>query len=88
MLYTVFACGFPSTCTGSRPGLTHQPPNPQWFSENPKIRASALEAKREEKMTHGWVIYGGMRHAEPQREMFPRSYGTIDVGQYPETHVG
>jgi hypothetical protein len=28
----------------------------------------------EEKMTQGWVVYGGMRHAEPQREMFPRSY--------------
>jgi hypothetical protein len=27
-----------------------------------------------EKMTQGWVVYGGMRHAEPQREMFPRSY--------------
>jgi hypothetical protein len=25
-------------------------------------------------MTQGWVVYGGMRHAEPQREMFPRSY--------------
>ena len=29
---------------------------------------------REEKMAQGWVVYGGMRHAEPQREMFPRSY--------------
>jgi hypothetical protein len=29
---------------------------------------------REEKMTQGWVVYGGMRHAEPQREMFSRSY--------------
>ena len=28
-------------------------------------------------MTQGWVVYGGMRHAEPQREMFPRSYGTM-----------
>jgi hypothetical protein len=27
-------------------------------------------------MTQGWVVYGGMRHAEPQREMFPRSYGS------------
>jgi cell division protein FtsW (lipid II flippase) len=26
------------------------------------------------KMTQGWVVYGGMRHAEPQREMFSRSY--------------
>ena len=26
-------------------------------------------------MTQGWVVYGGMRPAEPQREMFPRSYG-------------
>jgi hypothetical protein len=25
-------------------------------------------------MTQGWVVYGGMRHAEPQREMFSRSY--------------
>ena len=25
-------------------------------------------------MTQGWVVYGGMRHAEPQREMFRRSY--------------
>ena len=33
MLYTVFACGFPSTCTGSRHGLT-QPPTPDGF---PKI---------------------------------------------------
>jgi hypothetical protein len=34
-----------------------------------------LESKRrEEKMTQGWVVYGGMRHAKPQREMFPRSY--------------
>jgi hypothetical protein len=29
---------------------------------------------REEKMTQGWVVYGGKRHAEPQREMFSRSY--------------
>ena len=29
---------------------------------------------KKKKMTQGWVIYGGMRHAEPQREMFPRSY--------------
>jgi hypothetical protein len=29
------------------------------------------------KMTQGWVVYGGMRHAEPQREMFSRSYGTM-----------
>jgi hypothetical protein len=48
MLYTVFACGFPSTCTGSRHGLT-QPPTPQSLSENPKIHASALEAKRKTK---------------------------------------
>ena len=27
-------------------------------------------------MTQGWVVYGGMRHAEPQREMFPRSYAS------------
>jgi len=27
-------------------------------------------------MTQGWVVYGGMRNAEPQREMFPHSYGT------------
>jgi hypothetical protein len=26
------------------------------------------------KMTQGWVVYGGIRHAEPQREMFSRSY--------------
>ena len=25
----------------------------------------------------GWVVNGGMRHAEPQREMFSRSYGTM-----------
>jgi hypothetical protein len=25
------------------------------------------------KMTQGWVVYGGKRHAEPQREMFSRS---------------
>ena len=31
--------------------------------------------RREEKTTQGWVVYGGMRHAEPQREMFSRSYG-------------
>ena len=29
------------------------------------------------KMTQGWVVYGGKRHAEPQREMFSRSYGTM-----------
>jgi hypothetical protein len=29
-------------------------------------------------MTQGWVVYGGMRHAEPQREMFPRSYNDND----------
>jgi hypothetical protein len=29
------------------------------------------------KMTQGWVVYGGIRHAEPQREMFSRSYGTM-----------
>ena len=33
--------------------------------------------KKKKKMTQGWVVYGGMRHAEPQREMFPRSYGTM-----------
>jgi hypothetical protein len=22
------------------------------------------------KMTQGWVVYGGMRHAEPQREIY------------------
>ena len=27
-------------------------------------------------MTQEWVVYGGMRHAEPQREMFSRSYET------------
>jgi hypothetical protein len=25
------------------------------------------------------VVDGGMRHAEPQREMFPRSYGVCGV---------
>jgi hypothetical protein len=30
--------------------------------------------KKKKKMTQGWVVYGGMRHAEPQREMFSRSY--------------
>jgi hypothetical protein len=30
--------------------------------------------EKKKKMTQGWVVYGGMRHAEPQREMFPRSY--------------
>ena len=25
-------------------------------------------------MTQGWVVCGGIRHAEPQREMFSRSY--------------
>ena len=34
----------------------------------------ALVDKGKKKMTQGWVVYGGMRHAEPQREMFPRSY--------------
>jgi hypothetical protein len=29
------------------------------------------------KMTQGWVVYGGMRHAEPQREMFSRSYDRV-----------
>jgi hypothetical protein len=33
-----------------------------------------LLRKWEKKMTQGLVVYGGMRHAEPQREMFPRSY--------------
>ena len=33
-----------------------------------------------EKMTQGWVVYGGMRHAEPQREMFSRSYPIIHTG--------
>jgi hypothetical protein len=28
---------------------------------------------KKKKMTQGWVVYGGMRHAEPQREMFSRS---------------
>jgi hypothetical protein len=32
---------------------------------------------REEKMTQGWVVYGGKRHAEPQREIFSRSYEFI-----------
>ena len=31
----------------------------------------------EEKMTQGWVVYGGIRHAELQKEMFSRSYGTM-----------
>jgi hypothetical protein len=30
-----------------------------------------------EKMTQGWVVYGGMRHGELQREMFPRSYEKV-----------
>jgi hypothetical protein len=30
--------------------------------------------EEEKKMTQGWVVYGGKRHAEPQREMFSRSY--------------
>jgi hypothetical protein len=32
-----------------------------------------IAVKKKKKMTQGWVVYGGMRHAEPQREMFPRS---------------
>jgi hypothetical protein len=32
------------------------------------------QSKKKKKMTQGWVVYGGMRHAEPQREMFPHSY--------------
>ena len=41
-----------------------------------RISLSYQPDKREkkEKMTQGWVVYGGMRHAEPQREMFSRSY--------------
>jgi hypothetical protein len=38
-----------------------------------KLCSGPRNARREEKMTQGWVVYGGMRHAEPQREMFPRS---------------
>jgi hypothetical protein len=37
------------------------------------VRRAVSLLKREEKLTQGWVVYGGMRHAEPQREMFPRS---------------
>jgi hypothetical protein len=29
---------------------------------------------KKKKMTQRWVVYGGIRHAEPQREMFSRSY--------------
>jgi hypothetical protein len=29
---------------------------------------------QKKKKTQGWVVYGGKRHAEPQREMFSRSY--------------
>jgi hypothetical protein len=32
------------------------------------------KADEKKKMTQGWVVYGGKRHAEPQREMFSRSY--------------
>jgi hypothetical protein len=38
------------------------------------------QASREEKMTQGWVVYyDGIRHAEPQREMFSRSYKQAKV---------
>jgi hypothetical protein len=37
----------------------------------------SISGDREEKMTQGWVVYGGKRHAEPQREMFSRSYKEI-----------
>jgi hypothetical protein len=39
--------------------------------------------KKKKKMTQGWVVYGGMRHAEPQREMFPRSYFSLEVNMLP-----
>ena len=38
------------------------------------------------KMTQGWVVYGGMRHAEPHREMFSRSYeggGSLATPHHP-----
>jgi hypothetical protein len=38
------------------------------------IAVVGVSAETEKKMTQGWVVYGGMRHAEPQREMFSRSY--------------
>jgi hypothetical protein len=28
---------------------------------------------KKKKMTQGWVVYGGKRHVEPQREIFSRS---------------
>jgi hypothetical protein len=37
------------------------------------IETKILHLQKKKKMTQGWVVYGGMRHAEPQREMFPRS---------------
>jgi hypothetical protein len=33
-----------------------------------------MMVNKKKKMTQGWVVHGGMRHAEPQREMFSRSY--------------
>ena len=38
------------------------------------IETKILHLQKKKKMTQGWVVYGGMRHAEPQRETFPRSY--------------
>ena len=39
-----------------------------------KRARAGKKKKKKKKMTQGWVVYGGMRHAEPQREMVPRSY--------------
>jgi hypothetical protein len=40
------------------------------------------------KMTQGWVVYGGMRHAEPQREMFPRSGRLADSANLQNRSMG
>jgi hypothetical protein len=44
------------------------------------VRATVpIRNVKKKKMTQGWVVYGGMRHAEPQREMFSRSYDIRNV---------
>jgi hypothetical protein len=62
--------------TSSSDSTPRSPVDPASAPVNP-IRMWLLNShgkRQKKKMTQGWVVYGGMRHAEPQREMFPRSY--------------
>jgi hypothetical protein len=45
-----------------------------WFYLN-----NLTENSKKKKMTQGWVVYGGIRHAEPQREMFSRIYSKTTI---------